>query len=467
MAILKTFFKTSVIYFVGRVLSGTISFFLLPIYTRKVEALNYGYFELSKSIISVIIPVICFEVWTGMMCYVLSAKSESEKRCYLASGLMYLTVANIFFVLMCTIYHSFEPFKHLNLIVLLGCSLSISTYFGYISRANNHNFTYSFSGVIATLSNAITGILSVYYFNSQEIALFLALIVGYMLQSIYLLFNERIWKYVNINLINWNCIKTLLAFGWPLSLNAVLYYVGENLNKVAIKANYGLDSVGIFSVAFKFIVIISLIASVFQYAWQEITFKIALNEQREKLYSEICSMFYQLAWSFTIILLLIVGLVFPVMIDSKYKLAYAIIPVLFISSPPMILEGFLIGIINGERKTVEVMKSRVFVSILTLLAFLIVKMIKLPLISFAYVYCIGKMLVCFYMYRKLQNIMNFKIEFSKSAVMLFLYMIAGYIYMRQENILIIKGIGVLLPSLLFLNKKYIKMGCNYVKNKRR
>ena len=47
MSSTKKFFKSSMVYFMGNVLTKIISFFLLPLYTTRISTDEYGYFNTS------------------------------------------------------------------------------------------------------------------------------------------------------------------------------------------------------------------------------------------------------------------------------------------------------------------------------------------------------------------------------------------------------------------------------------
>ena len=49
MSSTKKFFKSSMVYFMGNVLTKIISFFLLPLYTTRISTDEYGYFNTSTN----------------------------------------------------------------------------------------------------------------------------------------------------------------------------------------------------------------------------------------------------------------------------------------------------------------------------------------------------------------------------------------------------------------------------------
>lgn len=76
---MKNLFKTSIIYFVGQILSKVMWFILLPLYTHYVSAEDYGYYDLAISLMNVIIPVIFMEIWSGSLRFSLEKDDEEKK----------------------------------------------------------------------------------------------------------------------------------------------------------------------------------------------------------------------------------------------------------------------------------------------------------------------------------------------------------------------------------------------------
>ena len=57
---LKRFFQTSIIYFIGGVMSKIVSFLLLPLYTSYLSPAQFGQYDLAYTFINLIVPIVFF-----------------------------------------------------------------------------------------------------------------------------------------------------------------------------------------------------------------------------------------------------------------------------------------------------------------------------------------------------------------------------------------------------------------------
>ena len=95
---LKSFFKNSVIYTLGHVLSSGIAIFLLPIYTRYLSPAEYGVIDLFIVIAAIVNLTIALEISQGIARYYQEAKNEKEKRKYTSSAFWFtILVYSLFF----------------------------------------------------------------------------------------------------------------------------------------------------------------------------------------------------------------------------------------------------------------------------------------------------------------------------------------------------------------------------------
>ena len=352
----KTMFNSSVVYFIGRGLSGIVSMLMLPIYTKKISPEQYGYYETINSIVVFLIPVLCIEVWTGMLKYVLNLQSSkcdyTQKDAYSVSFAI-LNLGCVFFVVGCAILYLISPFNCFWLVLLSGISLAYSCIEGYVARSESKNVTYAASGIIGTLVNALSGILCVYVFGLQAEALFIAYIAGNIAQIIWLEINNKIFlkKRINFFKIDTSLMKPMVIFCIPLGINSIVYYLMNNFNKVVISVALGDGNVGIFTVAGKFMAIATSIAAVIQYAWVELTFSLGEDDDKSKTYNTAMNIVTNLSLFLVLGMLPVIHLLFPYLIESSYGASFDLIPIYYFSLGFTIISGFLTNILRAENDT--------------------------------------------------------------------------------------------------------------------
>ena len=353
MNIVQRMAKISSIYFVGKGLSGIVTFVMLPIYTNKISTSAYGTFDTINTIIAVLVPVVCMEIWSG----VLRISYEKDDPCYVKKvcqiGVLIYSLGMLLLGIGIAIAKFFFSFHFACLTFLLGITLGSSLLLCDITRANKKNFDYAISGVLATVTNATVGVLCVFVFKNENTALFFATISGYFFQSIFLVIKNQFWQIFHDFKIEKNVTQKLVKFCWPLIFNTITNYMSTNFNRVWISFVLGSSMTGIFGVANKFVSIVTLIGAVFQYAWLEITYGInnKILEERCKVYSEAIHIFSKAMAGVVICTLPLISVVFPIFVGSDFSEAKDVIPIYYASLWMTLITGFLLNIFMAENYT--------------------------------------------------------------------------------------------------------------------
>ncbi|MBO7341436.1 MAG: hypothetical protein J6U87_02025, partial [Clostridia bacterium] len=277
--------RSSALYFAGRGLSGVVTMLLLPLYTTHIDTAAYGYYETASSVVIVLVPVLCLEVWTGMLKYTLARRAGAcpygEEEIYGAAFLL-LACGSAVFVLGCTAVYLFHPFRCFGWVLASGISLALCCGEGYVARCEQKNATYAASGVLGAIASATAGIVGVYALKMQAQALFAAYVAGNAAQILWLESQNKLFlgRKLSFAGVDRALLFSLVRFCAPLGLNAAVFYLMNNFNKVIINAVLGESAVGIFSVVGKFMAVAATVAVAIEYAWAELTF--SLGERADK-----------------------------------------------------------------------------------------------------------------------------------------------------------------------------------------
>lgn len=279
----RTFAKNSLIYFLGKALTLLVTIFLLPLYTSKISTDNYGYYELVRSILNVLLPFVCMEMWSGVFRLFYWKKSEDYPKQLFASSFYYCCVCALLIGLGFAIAGLIGSTKDWFFSILLVFSEMISFLFTYYARSLKKNLAFSLSGIFASLANATVGIISVTLFSLQEEAMFLALICGFLVQDIILFFWLKLWRYLSIKNFSFSVLKDIIKFSWPFGISTLLYYLSNGFVSLLIGLYISTSAVAIYSVAMKFMSVIVLAAGIFSMSWTDIIYAVDDEQQRRSL----------------------------------------------------------------------------------------------------------------------------------------------------------------------------------------
>ena len=70
----KQLIKNTAIITIGKICTQMISFFLLPLYTAILTAEEYGIVDLLNTLVSLLIPIITFQIEQALFRYLIDAR---------------------------------------------------------------------------------------------------------------------------------------------------------------------------------------------------------------------------------------------------------------------------------------------------------------------------------------------------------------------------------------------------------
>ena len=111
MSIKKRMLKNTIIYFIGSAMTLIVSIVFLPIYTKHILTENYGYYELIKSYTELIVPVVCIEIWAGVLKIGTSNDSKDNLKKLFSSTSIFLGLIVSIFIAVVLFLNAFFSIK--------------------------------------------------------------------------------------------------------------------------------------------------------------------------------------------------------------------------------------------------------------------------------------------------------------------------------------------------------------------
>lgn len=370
----KTFAKNSIVYALGKALTLLVSVFLLPLYTSKITPDNYGYFETTRTIIDLLIPFLCMEMWCGVFRLFFSNKNgkEHDPKKLFSSSFFYCTVIAILISLGFFVSGLIWKTKNWPLSIFLIFSTTYSLLLLYFARSLKKNLFFSISGVIASVTNGITGVVLVVCFNCQEEAMFLALSVGYLVQIVFLFFTLKLWKYVGVRNFSFKELKDIIKFSWPLGISTLLYFLSKGFIQILISYYLTDADVAFYSVSLRFTSIIVVFANVLSMSWMDIVFSEKDDIKRRELIKRWTPNFFKFFAIVSIVMIPLISIAFDLLVGEEYKSAYALLPFAIASTYFTLSGGLLINPLHSENRTVMDMVAKIISAGVAIATFFIV-----------------------------------------------------------------------------------------------
>lgn len=363
----KKFIKSSVVYFAGNVLTKLVAFFLLPLYTRLLPTEDMGYFDYSISLMNMLIPVICMEIWSGIMRFMFDSKEREKKYKAVFNGLVIFMFSLFLYTVVFLVLGLVKDVHMIILIFLYGLFAMLQNIYGAIARGVGLSQTYALSGIISSLITALTNIVLMLVFGLLLESLYIGAIIGFIAQIIIIEIKVKVIPNIKISMYDKTMIKSMLKFSLPLSLNSAFFWFLSSYNRVALTAQLGLSVTGMYAVAGKFTAFMTLVSTSFSLAWQELAYSKGNDRDRGDLYNAASNYYVKFLFAGLLLITPFVSIVFPFLIHENYDGAYNLVPLYLLATAASIFSSFLGNIFGAEKKTGIIMFSTVIAAVVNVL----------------------------------------------------------------------------------------------------
>lgn len=454
MSKVKRFLKITTIYFVGNILSKLLAFFLIPIYTTYISTEVYGTYDLIMSIISLVIPIVFFQIWDGVFRFIYDYKKDEDKYKIINNGIIVSLIGIIIYEIIFLITSSIIDIPANWIVNIYGITFAGQYLFGTFARTLKKNKLYMITGIINTLINLLINIILIIGFKMNSIeTLFISIVVGNIVQCIIILYKLKIMKYFNLKDISKELIVKMIKFSMPIAISTISYWLLSGYTKVYIGNNLGLASNGIFGMASRLASFVVLVVSVLQMAWHEISFEMADDKEKNKFYNKGLSCFMILLSIATFYIIGVIKIVFPILIKGDYIQAEGIIPIVVSYTTINAFAGFCSTQFLAEKNSKVPLYTTLIAGIVNIiLVHILSKEFDIMGASIALLisFSINTILRMIYLDKKYKIKMNFCYVII-SAVLLILSALFYYFV----NIFIYLLFGLILLALIFIFRNRI------------
>lgn len=456
MGTFTTFIKSFGLYFLGNILSKLMMFILLPIYTEYLAPEELGYYDVANTYLNLLITFLFIDIYVGIMRFVFDEQDKNNYYRPISNGIIIFVISLILYSLAVFTISLFYTIHYLLYIYIYGVCVVCNNLFGYLARTLNKNKVFAFSGVLGTFIIGGISIIGLLYFKGGIEVLYIASIIGLVVQILMLENHLHVTRQFSTKYYDKTLLNSLVKYSLPLSLNSLAYWFLTGYSNVAISKMLGLEENGIYVVAMKFGLVINLLSTCFNLAWQEIIFKRG-NENKESLslfYSKTVNLLISFLIIGALLLMHVSNIIFPFMVADSYILSKQIIPFCIIAAIINVISGFM-GQIYAALKVTKTIVYSTFLACL-----LNVFIVPLFIMQWGLVGATGAIVIS-YLCNVIMRIsfirktVVIEIQFAKLASLCILALGSLYVYYQCSPLYNICMLVFLLILSLILYKEYL------------
>lgn len=347
------FFKTAGVYFIGNVFTKLISFFLLPLYTKRIDPDAFGDYGLAITIINVAVPIAFFSIWDSVFRFCFDYQENEDKYKVLNNGLFFLLFGSGLIVIGTYIGYLLFHYSFPLLIGFYSISMGFQYYYTVIARSFKDNNLFVISGCMNSLVSILLNIVLIVGLNIGVESLYISYIAGVIIQIIIIERKIHFLSKIDFKTIDKKVTNSYLKFSIPVTVSSISNWLLNGLTQLFISNRIGPYYNGLYNVANKFASILILGIGVFQFAWNEMAYDLAneARNEKNKYYKKSISIILKFSLIGVSLLLPTIKLIYPFMVDKQYSESLIIIPVLMIGTMANTYSGFLGTLFLADKKS--------------------------------------------------------------------------------------------------------------------
>lgn len=354
----RTLVKNTAIVTIGKICTQLISFFLLPLYTTFLTTTEYGVVDLLNTLISLLIPILTFQVDQGIFRLLIDTREDEEGQKKLITSITFFILKQIaiyiiiFGIASIWIKNEYKYFLATNLIITACTNILLQ-----VARGLGNNTKYTIGSFISGTATIILNVILIAGFKMGAYGMLYASLIGNAICTIYIFFSMQLNKKIGHKYYDKKVLKNLLKYSIPLIPNAISWWIVNVSDRIIITYFMNVSANGIYSVSNKFSSLITTIYNIFNMTWTE-SFAVNFNSKdRDEYFSKIFDITIRFFGALCIGIIAFMPFVFSIMVNKEFNDAYMQIPILIIATMFNVLVTFLGSIYVAKKITKEIAKT--------------------------------------------------------------------------------------------------------------
>lgn len=329
----RSFGKNTLVFAFGTFGSKAIAFFMLPVFTRVLTQVDYGKIEIITTSISLLLPLVTLNIVEAVFRFTLGKGTVEQKQTIFSSALTTGIAGFLFLLLFIPVFTHFGVSGSLLAAFLILFYLDIiHGMIKVLIRAEQKLKLFAVSDIVHTAVFASMGIILVAVLSLGVIGYLLSQIIAVTVSTVVLFLFGSVGKYMKVSAIRVRQIKEMARYSLPLVPNALAWWIMSASDRYMLAFFLGFSSTGIYAVAHKFPMLLSVLNGVFYQAWQISSIDQFNSPERKQFYSNIFRVLHTLMFLGTIVFAIVLKAFITLMTGSDFQEAWRFVPFLILGT---------------------------------------------------------------------------------------------------------------------------------------
>lgn len=326
----KTLIKNSMWFFLGNFISKSITFIMLPVFTRFMSPSEYGKLDVINTTISLLLPIVSLSIVDSVFRF--SAESREESSNVISSAIVIAFSSFLISLSFYPVFSTIELFQRYGTYFYILFILTIlNGILKQFVRGLGNIKLFVSSDIFYTTVFVLSNIVFLVKMKLGLIAYLMSNIVSLLLSSILIFFYGRVYHYLRPR-FNLSVTKEMLRYSIPLIPNNFMWWIVNVSDRYLLSYFLGYNSTGIYSVSAKFPSLITILYGIFAQAWQISAIDEYKNGNYSKFFFEIFSVLSSLLFLFTSVFMLFLKSFISIFVSESFFSSWRYIPFLLLGS---------------------------------------------------------------------------------------------------------------------------------------
>lgn len=472
LASLKRLTKHSAVYGIGHILTRVVNFLLLPLYTNKLPASEFGAQQVVYAFLAVMTIIYTYGIDAAFLRYFILSDDRQQRRQVFSTAFWAISVVAL--ALTFLIYNHAETISgylisegsYGHLVRLTGFILLFDALaflpFLYL-RAEERSVQYTILKFINVIANVALNIYFIIFLRKG--------VEGILLANVYasgltlLLLSFILVRQVSLQ-FNPEHFRALAKFGLPFLPATLSVVLLDLIDRPIMERLAGLEATGIYSAGAKLGMFMALLVTAFRFAWHPFFLSTSKQDNAKEVFAKVLTYFTTLASLAFLVLSFFIGDIAQIrlfgatLIGQEFLAGVRVVPLILLS---YVFYGmyvnFMVGIYLKEKT-----RYLPFITIVGTLANIGVNLLLIPKIGImgaAWARVTGHLLMCVLLYFFSKRFYPVNYEFGrllKLAGIILAVFALGYNYTGEWQVparllLIVATPGLMLLSGFFDRKE--------------
>lgn len=350
-------FKNSILFGLGFMGNRLISFIMLPLYTFYLSQSDFGLVDVIQTTVLLIMPIFAGNIFDSVLRFSMD-KKISQQNIFMNCGFVALigSIASLIFIPVFLVVNT--KFVYLPILVFLQITQNfLSTFAKGVDKVS----LFAANGIFLSIAISVLNIIFLIPLKMGFNGYFISTAIALVLSNIMMICVLRIYQYFDMSSFSLVKVKNYVKFSLSLMPNSIAWNFSNTFGRYMILIFLGSAENGLFSIANKIPIILTVIASIFSQSWEISVIQEFEDEGLDgnDFFENIYEAYIGVLFIATSLIMIMIKFILKIIAPVSYYASWKLIPLLLFSVLFSCLASFLGARLIAEKNSSVILKTSV------------------------------------------------------------------------------------------------------------